>query len=159
MDRDIDDEIAGHLAEAADDYIRLGFSSEDARQAARRHFGGVTQTREVYREARSFMWLDDVSRDLRQAFRSLWRAPAFTVMALLTLALGIGANTAIFSILSGVLLRPLDYPRSEKLMYVTTRFPGSAAARSRCPRRSTWNCAKSTGHLRRLGHFRWAQAR
>jgi predicted permease len=106
-----------------DDYIRLGLSPEDARQAARRRFGGVTQAKEVYREVRSFVWLDDVNRDVRQAFRSLWRAPAFTLAALLTLALGIGANTAIFSILSGVLLRPLDYPRSEKLMYVTTRFP------------------------------------
>ena len=128
MDRDIDDEIASHLAEATDEYIRQGLSPEDARRAARRSFGGVTQTKEVYREVRSFMWLDDLTRDLRHALRTLRRAPAFTAAALLTLALGIGANAAIFSILNGVLLRPLDYPRPEQLMYVTTQYPLVGAA-------------------------------
>src|SRR5687768_6960629 len=78
LDREIDDEMASHLAEATDEYIRQGLSPEDARRAARRSFGGVIQSKEVYREVRSFMWLDDVGRDLRYAFRLLRRAPAAT---------------------------------------------------------------------------------
>src|SRR5687767_6697020 len=123
LDRDIDDEIASHLAEATDEYIRQGLSPDDARSAARRSFGGVTQTKEVYRQVRSLMWLDDLRRDLRCALRMLGRAPASTAVALLTLALGIGANTAIFSIVNSVLLRPLDYPRPEQLMHLTTQSP------------------------------------
>src|ERR671918_1325180 len=87
MDRDIDDEIASHLAEATDEYIRQGLSPQDARWAARRSFGGVTQTKEVYRQVRSFMWLEELSRDLRHAVRTLRRSPAFTMAAAATLAL------------------------------------------------------------------------
>ena len=124
LDRDIDDEIASHLAEATDEYIRQGLSPEDARRAARRSFGGVTQALEVHREVRSFMWLEDLRRDLRHALRTLRRAPVFAAVALLTLALGIGANAAIFSVLNGVILRPLPYPKPEQVMYVTTQIPG-----------------------------------
>ena len=75
------------------------------------------------------MWLNDLGRDVRYALRMLRRAPASTAVALLTLALGIGANTAIFSIVNSVLLRPLDYPRPEQLMHLTTQFPALGLTR------------------------------
>src|SRR5712671_145134 len=78
MDREIDDEIASHLAEAAEEYARQGLSQEEARSAAQRSFGGVPQAKEVYRQVRSFMWLEELSRDLRYALRTLRRSPAFT---------------------------------------------------------------------------------
>ena len=124
LDRDIDDEIASHLAETTDEYIQQGLSPEDARRAALRSFGGVTRAMEVHRDIRSFIWLEHLRSDLRHALRTLRRAPVFAAVALLTLALGIGANAAIFSVLNGVILRPLPYPKPEQVMYVTTQIPG-----------------------------------
>ena len=86
-DRDIDDEISSHLDEATEEYIRQGLSPEEALLAARRSFGGVTQTREVYQQVRSFMWLEDLARDLRHALRTLRKSPAFTAAAAATPAL------------------------------------------------------------------------
>ena len=78
---------------------------------------------DALRDQRGLPWLDDLTRDVQHGIRMLRRTPVFTAVALLTLALGIGANTAIFSIVNGVILRPLDYPRPEQLMYLTTEFP------------------------------------
>ena len=127
MDREIEDEIASHLAEAKDEYIQRGLSPEDAHWAALRSFGGVTQSKEVYRQVRSFMWLDDLMRELRYALRTLRRSPGFATAAIFMLALGIGATTAMFSVVNGVLLRPLPYPEQDRLIEIVHEAPGVGA--------------------------------
>jgi len=123
VERDIDDEIASHLAEAADDYIQQGLSPEDAHRAALRSFGGVTQTKEVYRQVRSFMWLDDLRQDLRHTGRTLLKSPVFTIVIILTLALGIGATTAIFSLVNSLLLERLPVREPEHLVALSSPTP------------------------------------
>jgi putative ABC transport system permease protein len=123
LDRDIDDEIASHLAEATEEYVRQGLSLEEARRAALRNFGGVAQAKEVYRQVGSFMWLETLQRDVRYALRTLRRSPAYTTTAVATLALAIGTNTAMFSVLNAVLFRPLPYRSPEQLAMLWTEDP------------------------------------
>ena len=100
-------EIAAHLALLEEEFVRRGLTRGEARLAARRAFGGVEQTKDRHRDARSFVCLDDVRRDFRHALRSLRRTPGFAVVIILTLALGIGANTAMFTLADALLLRPV----------------------------------------------------
>ena len=122
-DSDLEQELRLHLELAAEEARRRGLNATDSARAARLKAGGTSQAMDALHDQRGVPWLDDLTRDARHGIRMLRRTPVFTVVALLTLALGIGANTAIFSIVNGVILRPLDHPKPEQLMYLTTAFP------------------------------------
>jgi putative ABC transport system permease protein len=123
VERDLAREMASHLAALEDEYVRRGLSLEDAQLAARRAMGSVALAADRHRDARSFVWIDDLRRDVSHAARSLRRTPGFAAIAVSTLALGIGATTAIFSVLSAVLLRPLPYQDSDRLVQVLSPPP------------------------------------
>jgi predicted permease len=123
-DADMTREIAAHLALLEDDFRHRGLSPQQARSAARRAFGGVEQTKELQRDVRSFRWIDDARGDIRYGARALRRSPGFTAVAVLILAIGIGANTAIFSVLYTFMVRSLPVARPEQLVELLYKYPG-----------------------------------
>src|SRR4029434_1317674 len=102
LDRDLDQEMAAHLQFAVEDNLQRGMSAKEADRQARINFGGPQQAREKHREARSFLALDELLRNLRYTFRTLRRDRSFALIAILILALGIGANIAVFSIVNAL---------------------------------------------------------
>src|SRR5580658_415840 len=112
-------EIAAHLTLMADDFERRGMTPEDARRAALRAYGGVEQAKELHRDERSFVWLEQAFQDLRHACRGLARSPAFVAVAMLSLAFGIGVNTAIFTLVNGILLKNLPVPDPHRIVQLS----------------------------------------
>ena len=150
-------EIGAHLAFLEDDYRRQGMTPEDARRAARLAYGGVEQAKQLHRDERAFQELGQILQDTRYTLRQLCRSPGFALTAILMLALGIGATTAIFSIVEGVLLRPLPFPDPDRLVVLGDVLEGShcvSCAQSSVTAPDIRNYMRDTQSFSHLGGYR-----
>jgi hypothetical protein len=118
LDRDLEAEMVSHIEFATQENLQRGMSPAEAARRARIRFGGTQQARENQREARSFSLMDELLQDLRFTLRTLRKDRSFTIIALVILALSIGANTAVFSVVNTLLLRPLPFPDSHELVWI-----------------------------------------
>ena len=119
----MEEELRLHLDLAAEDARRRGEPPESAARAARLRAGGIAQAMEAVRDQRGLPWLDNLSRDLRHSLRTLFRSPFVTTVAIVSLALGIGANAAVFSLFNQLLLRPLPVPEPDRLVNLAAPGP------------------------------------
>ena len=126
--RDFEEEIRAHLELETERLRAQGLSPRDAERAARRTFGNVGVAQDRFHDAQPLRWLHDFVKDLRHATRTLVRAPAYSIAVVLTLAVGIGANSAMFTIVNAVLLRPLPYPESERIVSLSVTDEGKDEA-------------------------------
>jgi putative ABC transport system permease protein len=128
-ERELDEELRGHIERQTEQNIRLGMNPEEARRLACKAFGGVEQAKERSRDARGARWIEELWQDLRYGARMLAKSPGFTLTAVITLSLGIGANTAIFSLVNAVLLRSLPFPQPERIMTIWEETSADGIAR------------------------------
>ncbi len=115
-ERELAREVASHLVLLADDFERQGMSPEEARLAAKRAYGGVEQAKQAHRNERSLLWLEHTMQDLRHAVRALAHSPGFTLVAIATIALGVGVNTTLFTAYNAVALKPLPVADANRVV-------------------------------------------
>src|ERR1700704_3608036 len=120
LEDDLDEELRSHLEMAVELNVRKGMNAEDARREALRSFGGVEQTKENYRDQRGLPMIETTLQDLRFGLRMLRRSPGFSVLAILCLTLGIGANAAVFSWIEGILFRPYPAVTHQEQLFALT---------------------------------------
>jgi putative ABC transport system permease protein len=128
LDAELDSQLAYHVDALEEEGRARGLSPEDARAAARRAMGGLTQVRDAYRDQLRIPLVDTIRQDVRYALRAMRRNPSFTAVVVLTLAIGFGANTAVFSVLNSILLKPLAYPRADELVALRQIARGAAGS-------------------------------
>ena len=124
LDEDFTEETRFHLDQRIDDYVKGGMTYEQARLEAHRRLGNLALVREQVRDVDTFRWLGDLGQDGRYALRQLRRNPGFALVAILTLGLGIGTTTAVFSVVDAVVLRPLSYADPSRLVTIDEWTPG-----------------------------------
>src|ERR1700757_5272744 len=150
-DEDLAEEIAAHLAHEEDVNAARGLSPEEARRQARVSFGNPRVVRERVWRYRSLPWVDDLWRDLRFALRGLRKTPGFTLVAVLVIAVGIGVNTAVFSVINTVLLKPLTYPNPQELVELRNTSAQGSFPGANIPKFNIWH--QQTGIFQQVAAY------
>lgn len=155
-DRELAEEIASHLAHEQDANIARGFDPQEARRRARVRFGNPRVLRELVWRYRSVAWLDDLWRDIQFGLRSLAKSPKVAIIAILLIAVAIGVNTAVFSVVDTVLLRPLTYPNPEQLVELRNVSPHGSFAGANIPKFNVWHQQSSV--FQQVAAYDWGGA-